>query len=70
MDLRFIDIMITNATLFTNMISSDRVMFVYLSCTFCGIYTLVIIDYFDSRIFFFAFSDPMSGPNMFSAKIM
>ena len=43
MNLIFLDIVIKNASLFTNIMSSDKVTFVYLSCIYVEIPTRVTI---------------------------
>ena len=69
-NLIFLDIVITKETLFTKIMSSDRVMFMYLSWISDGIHTHVTIDSRNDLLVVFTFSDPRFGTNMTSAAIM
>ena len=70
MKLRCIDISIMNANLFTHMISSERVMFMYLYFISGGIAIRVAITAGDAIIVVFPFRHPKFGPNMSSDTMM
>ena len=70
MNLIFIDIIINDLTLFTNMMSSHRVLFMYISCIYCGIPTCITITAGDDLLVVFNFIDTIFDPNISSAVIM
>ena len=61
----FLNIVIMNTTLFTNMMSRDRLMLVYLSCISDEIPNRITIYYGDTLLVAFPFSGPRSGPNIY-----
>ena len=70
MNLIFVCIVTTNVTFFTNMMYNDMLMAMYLSCISSGIPNRVTIDYADSLLVVFPFSDHRFGSNLSSADMM
>ena len=69
-NLIFFDNVITNATLLANMMSSNRVMFMYLYYIYGGIPTCVTIASGENLLVVSPFIDPIFGPNIYSPAMM
>ena len=68
-NLRFLDIVRINATLFVNIIYIDSVVLIYLYCIYDGIATLVTASDGDVPVVVFPFSDSKSGTNISISSI-
>ena len=70
MSLRFIDFVITDATLFINIMSDYRSMLRYLYCTSCGNATCITIAAVTVLLVVSPVSDPRFVPNISSATMI